>query len=71
MVKGDLEPKRTIRPECITEEHIPGYYHSPLDRKLVYRRVIPTSLQSALIYTLPECITEEHRGITTPHWIES
>ena len=18
----------------------------------------------------PECITEEHRGITTPHWIE-
>ena len=44
MVKGHLEPKRPIRPECITEEHrvyLPTFY--------VYRRDI-FYLKSAKIF---------------------
>ena len=56
MVKGHLEPKRPIRPECITEEHIPGYYHSPLDRKLglsqgyTHQFAVSTHLYTARVY---------------------
>ena len=62
MVKVHLEPKRPITPECIEEED--GYYHSPLDRTLVHRRVIPTSFQSALIYAHGEVRHTVERGLT-------